>query len=53
MPIALRMYNDQTSVSDYGATATASFIALIPVLLFFVVFQRFIIGGMQAGAIKG
>lgn len=53
LPIALRMYNDQTSVSDYGATATASFVALIPVLLFFVVFQRFIIGGMQAGAIKG
>lgn len=53
LPIALRMYNDQTSTSDYGATATASFIALIPVLLFFVIFQRFIIGGMQAGAIKG
>ncbi len=32
LPIALRLYNDQSSTSDYGATVTASFIALLPVL---------------------
>ncbi|GGO64924.1 sugar ABC transporter permease [Microbacterium nanhaiense] len=53
LSMALKMYNDQTSVSDYGATTAASFIALVPVLLFFVIFQRFIITGMSSGAVKG
>jgi multiple sugar transport system permease protein len=53
LSMALKMYNDQTSVSDYGATTAASFIALVPVLLFFIIFQRFIITGMAAGAVKG
>ncbi|MFF2486388.1 carbohydrate ABC transporter permease [Microbacterium sp. NPDC058062] len=53
LPIALRLYNDQTSVSDYGATVTASFIALIPVLLFFLVFQRFLVDGVATQGLKG
>ncbi len=53
LPIALRLYNDQTSSSDYGATATASFIALIPVLLFFLVFQRFLVDGVATQGLKG
>jgi multiple sugar transport system permease protein len=53
LPIALRLYNDQTSASDYGATVTASFVALIPVLLFFIVFQRFLIGGVATQGLKG
>lgn len=53
LPIALRLYNDQTSVSDYGATVTASFIALIPVLLFFIVFQRFLVDGVATQGLKG
>ena len=53
LPIALRLYNDQTSTSDYGATVTASFVALIPVLLFFIVFQRFLINGVATEGLKG
>ena len=53
LPIALRLYNDQTSSSDYGATVTASFVALIPVLLFFVVFQRFLVDGVATQGLKG
>ncbi|MDN3309843.1 carbohydrate ABC transporter permease [Microbacterium oryzae] len=53
LPIALRLYNDQTATSDYGATVTASFVALIPVLLFFIVFQRFLIGGVATQGLKG
>ncbi|MFB7894616.1 carbohydrate ABC transporter permease [Microbacterium sp. NPDC056044] len=53
LPIALRLYNDQTSVSDYGATVTASFIALLPVLLFFLVFQRFLVDGVATQGLKG
>lgn len=53
LPIALRLYNDQTSTSDYGATVTASFVALLPVLLFFVVFQRFLVDGVATQGLKG
>lgn len=53
LPIALRLYNDQTSTSDYGATVTASFVALLPVLLFFLVFQRFLVDGVATQGLKG
>ncbi|MBP2437021.1 carbohydrate ABC transporter permease [Microbacterium amylolyticum] len=53
LPIALRLYNDQTSTSDYGATVTASFVALVPVLLFFIVFQRFLVDGVATQGLKG
>ncbi len=53
LPIALRLYNDQTSSSDYGATVTASFIALLPVLLFFIVFQKFLVDGVATQGLKG
>ena len=53
LPIALRLYNDQSSSSDYGATVTASFIALLPVLLFFLVFQRFLVDGVATQGLKG
>ncbi|MCC2594041.1 carbohydrate ABC transporter permease [Tessaracoccus sp. OS52] len=53
LPIALRLYNDQTSTSDYGATVTASFVALIPILIFFIVFQRFLVDGVATQGLKG
>ncbi|MAP64321.1 MAG: sugar ABC transporter permease [Microbacterium sp.] len=53
LPIALRLYNDQTSTSDYGATVTASFLALVPILLFFIVFQRFLVDGVATQGLKG
>lgn len=53
MPIALRQYVDQTSVSDYGAQMAMAVLALLPVLLFFVIFQRFLINGVATQGIKG
>ncbi|KJL47245.1 L-arabinose transport system permease protein AraQ [Microbacterium hydrocarbonoxydans] len=54
LPIALRLYNDASSGgADYGATVTASFVALIPVLLFFIVFQRFLVDGVATQGLKG
>jgi multiple sugar transport system permease protein len=53
LPIALRLYNDQTTSSDYGATVTASFIALLPIMLFFLVFQRFLVEGVATQGLKG
>ncbi|MCT9002417.1 carbohydrate ABC transporter permease [Microbacterium memoriense] len=53
LPIALRLYNDQTTSSDFGATVTASFVALLPVLVFFLVFQRFLVDGVATQGLKG
>jgi multiple sugar transport system permease protein len=53
LPVALRLFNDATSTSDYGATVAASFLALVPVLLFFLFFQRFLIQGMATQGMKG
>ncbi|MDR0783703.1 MAG: carbohydrate ABC transporter permease [Propionibacteriaceae bacterium] len=53
MPVALRLFNDATSTSDYGATVAASFIALLPVLGFFLFFQRLLIQGVATQGLKG
>ncbi|MDR1264384.1 MAG: carbohydrate ABC transporter permease [Propionibacteriaceae bacterium] len=53
LPVALRLFNDATSSSDYGATVAASFVALVPVLLFFLFFQRFLIEGVATQGLKG
>ncbi|MBD0378560.1 carbohydrate ABC transporter permease [Paenibacillus sp. WST5] len=38
---------------DYGGIIAASVLLIIPQLVFFAIFQRFIIEGMTAGAVKG
>ncbi|MFD5213618.1 carbohydrate ABC transporter permease [Microbacterium sp. NPDC058345] len=54
LPIALRLYNDASSGgADYGATVTASFVALVPIMLFFIVFQRFLVDGVATQGLKG
>jgi multiple sugar transport system permease protein len=53
LPIALRLYVDQTSVSDYGAQMAMAVLALVPVILFFVLFQRYIVEGVATQGIKG
>lgn len=53
LPLALRIFNDQTFASDYGATIAVSVLALLPVLLFFIIFQRFLVEGVATQGLKG
>jgi multiple sugar transport system permease protein len=53
LPLALRIFNDQTSVSDYGATIAVSVLALVQVMVFFIVFQRFLVEGVATQGLKG
>ena len=39
--------------SDYGATVARLVLALLPVLLFFIVFQRFLVDGVATQGLKG
>ena len=53
LPIALRLYVDQTSVSDYGAQMAMAVLALLPVMIFFILFQRYIVDGVATQGLKG
>lgn len=39
--------------NDYGAMVAASLLVTIPQLIFYAIFQRYIMDGMVAGAVKG
>ncbi|MET4591739.1 ABC-type glycerol-3-phosphate transport system permease component, partial [Arthrobacter sp. 754] len=43
----------QTQSSDYGAMIAMSVLALLPVLIFFLVFQRYIVEGVSTQGLKG
>lgn len=53
MPLALRLYVDQTTTSDYGAQMAMAILALVPVMLFFFAFQSRIVGGVATDGMKG
>lgn len=53
MPLVLSLMVQQGQVIQYGAVILGAVIALIPVLIFFLVFQKNFIAGMLSGALKG
>lgn len=53
LPIALQAFIDQTTTSDYGAMIAMSLLALVPVLLFFLAFQRYLVEGVATSGVKG
>ena len=53
LPVALRLFVDQTSTSDFGAQMAMAVMALVPVLLFFLVFQRYLVTGVATQGLKG
>ncbi|UFU04685.1 carbohydrate ABC transporter permease [Ruania suaedae] len=53
LPVALRLFVDQTTTSDYGAQVAMAVLALIPVMIFFFVFQRYLIDGVATQGLKG
>lgn len=53
LPIALRLFVDQTSGANYGAQMAMAVLALIPVFLFFLIFQRYLVDGVATQGLKG
>lgn len=51
LPIAIALFQGQHSTS-WGLVFAASLLAIIPVLLVYIVFQRFFVAGLASGAIK-
>ncbi|MCP2169379.1 carbohydrate ABC transporter permease [Goodfellowiella coeruleoviolacea] len=53
IPLGLRLFIDQTSQSSYGAMFAMSVLSLLPIGLFFVAFQRFLVSGVATTGLKG
>jgi multiple sugar transport system permease protein len=52
VPLALRSFIAQDSVSAYGQLFAMSVVSILPVVLFFVLFQRLIIRGIAMSGLK-
>ena len=56
MPFTVALYQvvgDPISGTNYGALFAASILGSLPVVLLFLVFQRYFVQGLTAGAVKG
>lgn len=47
------MFRDQEGISNYGSMIAMSLVALVPVIAFFMAFQRYLIDGMATSGLKG
>jgi len=52
VPLALRSFISQDGVSQYGPMFAMSILSILPIVLFFVVFQRLIIRGIAMSGLK-
>ncbi len=52
VPLALRMFIAQDSVSQFGQMFAMSILSILPILIFFVIFQKFIIRGIAMSGFK-
>ncbi|WP_439660679.1 carbohydrate ABC transporter permease [Lentzea sp. HUAS TT2] len=53
IPMGLRLFIDQTSSSSYGPMFAMSVLSLVPIGLFFLAFQRFLVAGVATTGLKG
>ena len=53
LPLALQIFIDQTGQSAYGPMLALSVLALVPIGLFFLAFQRFLLEGATNSGLKG
>jgi multiple sugar transport system permease protein len=53
LPLALQLFIDQATQSAYGPMFAMSVLALLPIGLFFLAFQRFLVNGVTTSGLKG
>ena len=47
------MYLDPNSYNNYGGLFVMSVISLLPVIIFFIILQRYLVDGIAMNGIKG
>ncbi len=53
VPVGLSLFVDQSGATSYGPMMAMSLLALLPVFLFFLAFQRFLVDGAVTSGVKG
>jgi multiple sugar transport system permease protein len=53
LPLALRLFIDQTSETSYGPMFAMSVLTLVPIGLFFIAFQRLLVEGVTTSGLNG
>jgi multiple sugar transport system permease protein len=53
VPLGLRLFIDSTTASSWGPLFAMSILSLVPLLVIFILFQRFIIQGISTSGLKG
>jgi multiple sugar transport system permease protein len=53
VPVGLSLFVDQSGATSYGPMMAMSMLALVPVLLFFLAFQRLLVEGVATTGLKG
>ena len=51
--LALRMFADTASITDYGAMFAMSTLSLLPVFIMFLFFNKHLVEGINTSGIKG
>ena len=51
--VALKLFADPNSVTDWGAMFAMSLLSLVPVILVFLSLQKYIVEGISTTGLKG
>lgn len=51
--LALKLFSDPTAVSNWGAMFAMSVLSILPVIVLFILFQKYIIEGISTSGLKG
>lgn len=51
--LALNMFLDPNAYNNYGGLFAMSFVSLLPIIIFFIIFQKYIVDGIAMDGIKG
>jgi multiple sugar transport system permease protein len=53
LPVALMAYTESEGMIQWGSVAVTGMVTLLPVVIFFVVLNKFLVKGLMVGAVKG
>jgi multiple sugar transport system permease protein len=53
LSLALNMFLDPNAYNNYGGLFAMSVLSLLPTLIFFIIFQRYLVDGIAMDGIKG